>query len=187
MEAGKTAAACAVISRMRHRGLVIDAFKATGVSLRRDILAMEDVGARNSMIFTDMGVVTTTRLNGPPLTPTMLTEPSAGKPDAIVFELGDGILGTYGVDAILECADIRGALSAVLLSANDPVAAWGGVKLLRQRFGIEPCAVTGPATDNQVGIEIIKNQMQVPAFNALGGGAALADAVLAAVGLGAAQ
>src|SRR5882672_12811075 len=46
MEAGKTAAACAVISRMRHRGLVIDAFKATGVSLRRDILAMEDAGAR---------------------------------------------------------------------------------------------------------------------------------------------
>ena len=47
MEAGKTAAACAIVSRMRHRGLVVDAFKATGVSLRRDILAMEDAGARN--------------------------------------------------------------------------------------------------------------------------------------------
>ena len=52
MEAGKTAAACAIVSRMRHRGLTIDAFKATGVSLRRDILAMEDAGARRSMIFT---------------------------------------------------------------------------------------------------------------------------------------
>ena len=37
----------------------------------------------------------------------MLSELAAGKPDAIVFELGDGILGTYGVDAILECPDIR--------------------------------------------------------------------------------
>ena len=46
MEAGKTAAAAAIISRMRHRGLLIDAFKATGVSLRRDILAFEDAGAR---------------------------------------------------------------------------------------------------------------------------------------------
>ena len=64
----------------------------------------------------------------------MLTELSAGKPDAIVFELGDGLLGTYGVDAILECADIRRALTGVVLSANDPVAAWGGVKLLRERF-----------------------------------------------------
>ena len=49
--------------------------------------------------------------------------------------------------------DIRRALSAVVLSANDPVAAWGGVKLLRERFGIEPCAVTGPATDNAVGVK----------------------------------
>src|ERR1700676_5533027 len=54
MEAGKTAAASAIIARMRHRGLVVDAFKATGVSLRRDILAFEDSGARRTMIFTDL-------------------------------------------------------------------------------------------------------------------------------------
>ena len=183
MEAGKTAAACAIISRMRHRGLVIDAFKATGVSLRRDVLAMEDAGARRSSIFTDLGVVTTTRVNGPALTRTMLTELSSGKPDVIVFELGDGILGTYGVDAILECPDIRAALTGVVLSANDPVAAWGGVMRLRERFGIEPCAVTGPATDNQVGVEIITTQMGVPAFNALSAGAALGDRVMEAVGV----
>ena len=187
MEAGKTAAACAVISRMRHRGLVIDAFKATGVSLRRDIMAMEDAGARNSMIFTDLGIVTTTRANGPALTRTMLTALAAGKPDAIVFELGDGILGTYGVDAILECPDIRAALTGVILSANDPVAAWGGVKLLRERFGIEPCVVTGPSTDNQVGVEIITSQLGVPAFNAMTNGAALGDRVIEAIGVKAPQ
>jgi hypothetical protein len=183
MEAGKTAAACAVISRMRHRRLVIDAFKATGVSLRRDILAMEDAGARRSAIFTDFGVVTTTQVNGPALTRTMLSELAAGKPDVIVFELGDGILGSYGVDAILECSDIRTALTGVILSANDPVAAWGGVKLLRERFGIEPCVVTGPATDNQVGVDIITGQLGVPAFNAISAGPALGDRVLEAIGL----
>ena len=76
MEAGKTAAACAMVSRMRHRGLVVDCFKATGVSLRRDILAMEDAGARNSMIFTDLGVISTNRATGPALTRTMMTERS---------------------------------------------------------------------------------------------------------------
>src|SRR5579862_4076923 len=167
MEAGKTAAACAIIARMRRRGLVVDAFKATGVSLRRDIMAFEDAGARRTMIFTDLGVVTTTPRTGPALTRTMLTELSAGKPDVIVFELGDGLLGTYGVDAILECADIRRALTAVVLSANDPVAAWGGVKLLRERFGVEPCLVTGPSTDNSVGIDIIERHTRVPACNAL--------------------
>jgi len=187
MEAGKTAAACAVIARMRHRALTVDAFKATGVSLRRDILAMEDAGARRCAIFTDLGVVTTTRANGPALTRTMLTELASGKPDAMVFELGDGILGTYGVDAILECPDIRAALTAVVLSANDPVAAWGGVKLLRERFEIEPCVVTGPATDNQVGIEIITSQMGVPAVNALSSGAALGDRVIETLGVRAAE
>jgi len=184
MEAGKTAAAAAIISRMRHRGLVVDAFKATGVSLRRDIMAFEDAGARKSMIFTDLGVVTTSARTGPALTRTMLTELAAGKPDVIVFELGDGLLGTYGVDAILNGEDIRRAITGLVLSANDPVAAWGGVQLLRDRFKVEPCMVTGPSTDNQVGVDIIEQQIKVPACNAISNPAALGDAVIAAVGLG---
>ena len=175
MEAGKTAAACAIIARMRHRGLVVDAFKATGVSLRRDILAFEDSGARRTMIFTDLGIVTTTERCGPALTRAMLTELAASSPDVIVFELGDGLLGTYGVESILREADIKSALSAVVLSANDPVAAWGGVKLLRERFGIEPAAVTGPATDNLVGVDIIREQLKVEAFNAISSPAELGD------------
>jgi hypothetical protein len=185
MEAGKTAAACAIVSRMRHRGLAVHAFKATGVSLRRDILAMEDSGARRSMIFTDLGIVTTTAASGPALTRTMLTEMTQGRPDVVVFELGDGILGAYGVEAILASEDIRRVLSAVILSANDPVAAWGGVKLLRERFDIEPCAVTGPATDNAVGVKIIEEQMGVRALNAMSSGAALGDHIIGSLGLGA--
>ena len=185
MEAGKTAAACAIVSRMRHRGLAVHAFKATGVSLRRDILAMEDSGARRSMIFTDLGIVTTTAASGPALTRTMLTEMTQGRPDVVVFELGDGILGAYGVEAILREEDIRQSLTAVILSANDPVAAWGGVKLLRERFQIEPCAVTGPATDNAVGVKIIEEQMGVRAVNAMAAGAALGDHIIESLGLAA--
>ena len=178
MEAGKTAAACAIVARMRHRGLKVHAFKATGVSLRRDILAMEDAGAIRSMIFTDLGVVTTTAKTGPAITRALLSEMAQGEPDVIVFELGDGILGAYGVEAILSAEDIRASLTSVVLSANDPVAAWGGVKLLREQFGIEPSVVTGPATDNAVGVRIIQERMGVPAFNAITDGAALGDRVI---------
>ncbi|HYM34580.1 MAG TPA: hypothetical protein VET48_04240, partial [Steroidobacteraceae bacterium] len=149
-----------------------------GVSLRRDILAMEDSGASKSMIFTDLGVVTTTAKTGPAITRALLTEMSQGNPDVIVFELGDGLLGAYGVEAILMADDIRACLTSVVLSANDPVAAWGGVKLLREKFGIEPCVVTGPSTDNAVGVNIIREQMGVPAFNAMTSGAALGDCVI---------
>lgn len=177
MDSGKTAAACAIISRLRHKGLVVDAFKATGVSARRDVLAMEDAGARETRIFTDLGVVTTTSDNGPDVTKTMLNDLAQGRPNVIVFELGDGILGAYGVEAILADDSVRDALTAVVLSANDPVAAWGGVTLLRDRFGIEPAVVTGPATDNAVGIDIIKNQLSVDAANARTSGPALGDIV----------
>jgi hypothetical protein len=183
MNSGKTAAACAIVSRLRHHGYTVDAFKATGVSLRRDILAMEDAGARSTLIFTDFGVVTTTGLNGPAVTRTMLTRLAASKPDVIVFELGDGILGAYGVEAILRDTGIRDALTCLVLCANDPVAAWGGVKLLREDYGIEPTIVTGPATDNDVGKDIIVQRMGVKAINAVTDSMQLGDAVTTHVGL----
>ena len=177
MDSGKTAAACAIVSRLRHRGLHVAACKATGVSLRRDILAMEDAGAAESMIFSDLGVVTTTSDNGPALTRALLNSLAKVEPDVIVIELGDGLLGAYGVEAILADEDIRKAFTAVILCANDPVAAWGGAKILKDQFGIDPAVVTGPATDNSVGIDQIRERLSLPAVNALSNGVALGDAI----------
>ena len=182
MDSGKTAAACAIVSRLRTQGLRVAACKATGVSLRRDVLAMEDAGAESSLLFSDFGVMTTTRSNGPALTRCLLSGLAAERPDVIVMELGDGLLGTYGVDAILADAAIRDGLSAVVLCANDPVAAWGGVQLLRNEYGIEPAVVTGPATDNAVGVQLIDQHLGVAAHNALTEGMDLGDVVHAAIG-----
>jgi hypothetical protein len=93
MNCGKTAAACTLVRHLSHGGLTVDGLKATGVSLRRDVLAMEDAGARATALFTDFGVVSTTPANAPALTRTLVTRLAAGRPDAIVAELGDGLLG----------------------------------------------------------------------------------------------
>lgn len=183
MDAGKTVAACAAISRFRHNGLTVNAFKATGVALRRDILAMEDAGARRTGIFTDHGILATSPKNAPALARMLLTSLAEDRPDLIGFELGDGLLGAYGVEAILKDAAVREALSAVVLCANDPVGAWGGIELLRKDFGIEPALVTGPATDNQVGIDIIEQRTGVRAINALTNGADLGDLLQDKLGL----
>ncbi|TDJ45565.1 MAG: hypothetical protein E2O50_01330 [Gammaproteobacteria bacterium] len=177
MDSGKTAAASAIVSRLRHLGYTVDAFKATGVSLRRDILAMEDAGARDTLIFTDFGVVTTTAKNGPAVTRTMLNQLCANKPDVVVFELGDGILGAYGVDAILQDEAICDALSCLVLCANDPVGATGGVGLLKSEFNLQADLVTGPATDNEVGCTIIKDRLKVKAINAITNAVELGDEV----------
>jgi hypothetical protein len=186
MNCGKTAAACTLVRHFVHAGRTIDAFKATGVSLRRDVLAMEDAGARRTSTFTDLGVVTTTAANAPAITRTLLARLGSGPtdpPDAIVAELGDGLLGAYGVAAILADAAIRPAFTAVVLAANDPVAAWGGTVLLRERFGIEPAAITGPATDNRAGTRIIEESVGVPAINARTDGERLAALLSGRLGL----
>jgi hypothetical protein len=144
---------------------------------------MEDAGARNTLIFTDFGVVSTTESNGPPVTRMMLTRMAAEKPDVILFELGDGILGAYGVEAILRDPAISSALSGIVLCANDPVAAWGGVRLLREDFDYQPQIVTGPATDNRVGKDLVVERMGIQAINALTDGSALGDAVADLLGL----
>jgi len=187
MDSGKTAAASAIVSRLRHLGHTVDAFKATGVSLRRDILAMEDAGARNTSIFTDFGVITTTAQNSAPVTRTMLNKLAATKPDAIVFELGDGILGTYGVDAILQDPAIAEAISCLILCANDPVGSTGGHALLKDEFGLDAQLVTGPATDNQVGRNIIADRLGVQGINAITNASDLGDAVAEIIGLQARQ
>jgi len=184
MNCGKTAAACTLVRHLSHGGLTVDGLKATGVSLRRDVLAMEDAGARATALFTDFGIVSTTPANAPALTRTLVTRLAAGRPDVIVAELGDGLLGAYGVAAILDDERIRAAFTAVVLAANDPVAAWGGVRILREQFGIEPVAVTGPATDNIAGTKIIEQEVGVPAINARIDGERLAELVRERLGIG---
>ena len=71
----------------------------------------------------------------------------------------------------------------IMALRNEAGAAIGFVKILRDRFKVEPAAVTGPATDNKVGVDIIEEQMKVRAFNAITNGAALGDHLISVLGL----
>ncbi len=183
MNAGKTTAICELLRRLRRGDRRVAAAKCTGVSLLRDVLEMRDFGAARIMSFMDLGVVTTAREDGPSVTRAIIRELASDQPDIIVLEFGDGILGTYGVPEILSDPDIRDALSAVMLCAGDPVSAWGGVHLLQSRFGITPCVITGPVTDNAGGTAAAEDEFGVPAHNARRDGDGLVKQVLKAIGL----
>jgi len=68
------------------------------------------------------------------------------------------------------------------LCANDPVSAWGGAKILRDEFSIEPAVVTGPATDNDVGVQQIRERLSLPGINALSNGVRLGDTIAGLLG-----
>jgi hypothetical protein len=166
MNSGKTEACLTIIQQLVRRGLKVSAAKTTGVSLRRDILAMEDAGATAIAIFTDLGVVTTQANNAANLTKTLVNQLAQGSPNVIILELGDGLLGEYGVAAILSDPQIAASLTSIVLAASDPVGAWGAVELLNHRHQITPTLITGPATDNTAGSEVIYRETQIPGLNA---------------------
>ncbi|MBI5210788.1 MAG: hypothetical protein HY927_12530 [Elusimicrobia bacterium] len=166
MNAGKTFACGEVIRTMAKRGHRVCGAKLTGVSLLRDTLSMVDRGAAKSLSFTDAGVVSTSGAVSVPVAKGIVNALNREEPDCLVIELGDGILGEYGVQEILHDDELMGAGVAHILCANDPVAAWGAVELFKTRFKREVTLIAGPATDNAVGKEFIEGQIGVPAINA---------------------
>ncbi|HEY4319992.1 MAG TPA: hypothetical protein VGM77_02350 [Gemmatimonadales bacterium] len=169
MNAGKTVAATELVRGLSRAGLRVAAVKLTGVSLMRDALSMQDAGAVTALTFNDAGAASTHAGMTVPVARGIfnkLVEPRGARPDIIVAELGDGILGEYGVQDILEAADLMALGAAFVVAAPDPVACWGAQQLMRTEFGLPITAITGPATDNEVGRRYIVNSLDLPAHNA---------------------
>lgn len=180
MDAGKTTAAAALVRALVRRGLSVAAGKMTGVSLRRDVLMMQDCGASPVALFTDFGVVTTNRDNAVAAAHGLVAHLAETRPDLIVLEMGDGLLGSYGVDALLADSLLAGAIRSVILCAQDPVGAWGAQELMRTKYGLEVDVVSGRVTDGGSGVRFCRERLGLPGHNALRDGEKLAEAVLAA-------
>jgi hypothetical protein len=94
-----------------------------------------------------------------------------------VAELGDGILGEYGVQDILHDAELMRLGAAYVMAAPDPVACWGAAELMQREYGLPITAITGPATDNEVGNVYITVELGLAAHNARMDAAGLIAAV----------
>ena len=180
MNAGKTAAACAAIRQLSRAGYRVGACKLTGVSLMRDALAMRDYGAEVALDFTDAGCVCTDAGSAASVSRIIFSELAAHGVDVIVAETGDGIMGEYGVQAILQDPELRALGGAFVLCANDPVGVAGGVHQLMTAFGIRADLIAGPATDNRVGERFVAS-LGLPARNARADAEALGKFVLGLV------
>jgi hypothetical protein len=166
MNAGKTVAATELVRGLSRAGLRVAAAKLTGVSLMRDALSMLDAGAVAALTFNDVGVASTHAGVTVATAKGIFNRLAGTKPDVIVAELGDGILGEYGVQDILRDAELMRVGAAYVMAAPDPVGCWGAVELMRREFGLPVSVITGPATDNDVGQLYVRTQLELPAHNA---------------------
>jgi hypothetical protein len=166
MNAGKTVAATELVRGLTRSGLRVGAAKLTGVSLMRDALSMLDAGAVAALTFNDAGIASTHPGITVATAKGIFNRLASSKLDVIVAELGDGILGEYGVQDILHDPELMSAGAAYVMAAPDPVACWGAAELMRNEFGLPITAMTGPATDNEVGLVYIQSSLGLPAHNA---------------------
>ena len=181
MNAGKTVAATELVRGLARGGLRVAAAKLTGVSLMRDALSMLDAGAVAALTFNDVGIASTHPGVTVSTAKGIFNRLAGSKPDVIVAELGDGILGEYGVQDILRDAELMSVGAAYVMAAPDPVACWGAAELMQREFALPITAVTGPATDNEVGLVYITGGLGLPAHNARRDAAGLVTTVRAAM------
>jgi len=135
---------------------------------------MQDHGAVVTMSFLDCGLPSTVGVPAlGPYAKGIVDQLSMVGPDAIVMELGDGILGGYSVDTIFEDRELMEQAAAIVFCAGDFVGAWGGRELLA-RQGVRPDVISGPVTDSKMGAEFVESELGIQAANATGDGERLA-------------
>jgi len=142
---------------------------------------MLDYGAQWSTTFTDAGIVSTSNDNAVPVARALFAHLAQAGAQVIVAELGDGVLGEYGVAKILADRELTALAAAIVLCANDPVGTWGAQRILHEQFGLSIDVVTGPTTDNAVGTRYVTRQLRLSAINARTHGTQLGELVAARI------
>ncbi len=165
MDSGKTTVACEIIKFANRAGYRVHAAKMAGVAALRDTENMSDHGAKLTTSFLDAGLPSTVGAEiSLQCTKGAINYLSKGNPHFIIIELGDGIYGEYGVSAILEDREIGENILCHIGCAHDPVGALG-LTDYGEKIGNPFHIISGPATDNSVGIKFIEKNCGIPGIN----------------------
>jgi len=171
MEVGKTTAACELINSIFHKGMLVCASKVAGIAAMKDTLMMEDYGAYKTVTMIDAGFTSTaSKPRGSlEIAKGSINYLTKENPDYIVVELGDGVFGEYGVAEILADEDFQKHVWGHVGCAHDPM---GAIKLAEtcQKLGAPLDIISGPVSDNTVGVSFIEKHLKIGAFNSLSNG-----------------
>ena len=168
MDSGKTTVAIEVTKTLTRIGMKLAGAKLTGVGAQRDLFKMYDYGIQDGVSFVDCGITSTASMPDEQIVGVAkgaIQHLSKSKPDAIIVEFGDGLMGKYGVDAILKDPQIQANVRLHIGCARDPV---GAIGLAREcaAIGLPIDVMSGPVTDNQVGQDILREQLGILTYNA---------------------
>ncbi len=164
MGVGKTTLVKEVVHLLAvEKGFKVAAGKLTGVAAKRDLLAMKNAGASPVLSFLDVGLTSTIdkdrEIVG--VTNTILNSLNKEQPELIVVELGDGVVGWYGVYTLLQNKAFVRSVSFIIGCANDLVGATGLCEVLK-KIGLKIDFFAGPVANNNSGTDYLNQFFKIP-------------------------
>lgn len=167
MNSGKSVTAAACCWGLSTMGYTVRASKITGTASLKDILHMEDAGATPTTDFTFMGYPSTYLLDEKELLNIFntLDLKYANNPRNFwVVEIADGILQRETA-MLLRMKEVRKRIHRLLFCAGDSLGALGGLRTLREKFDLEPHAISGVCTSSPLSIRELEAECEVPVFS----------------------
>jgi hypothetical protein len=170
MNSGKSNTAKAIVYALTSSGHSVVAGKVTGSAAKKDIWLMKTAGAMEICDFTDFGYPSTYLLSEEKTFElfwniySYLSE-KCEKNGYIVLEIADGILQRE-TELLLSHPKIKNLIDHLVFSCCDSLSAIAGVRRISDKFGLNVCAVSGPAANSPLGLREMRTSFKdLPAFN----------------------
>jgi hypothetical protein len=169
MNSGKSVTAAACCWALAAMGYDVRASKVTGTASLKDVLHMNDAGATIYNDFTSFGYPSTYLCDESEVLRIFNeTDLKYGNTPSNywVVELADGILQRETA-MLLASEDVQSRIHRLIFCAGDALGAVGGLQVLKERFGLEPDAISGVCSSAPLACAELTEFTSVPVFDNL--------------------
>ena len=169
MNSGKSMAATACCWALNTLGYKVRAAKITGTAGLKDILHMNDAGAEHYADFSYLGFPSTYKLSMDELLHIFNTIDLkyANNPKNFwVVEFADGIIQRETA-MLLGSHEVQSRIDKLIFCANDAFGAIGGLRVLKERFGLIPDAISGICSSSPLSIKELADYSTLPVFRSV--------------------
>ncbi len=169
MNSGKTHAAAACCYALSSMGRNVRAAKITGTASLKDILLMNDCGAENIADFSYFGYPSSYLLEHEQLLwmfNAFDMKYGNNPNNYIVVEFADGIFQRETA-ILLKMPEVRKRISKLVFCAPDSTAVYGGLRILREEFDLEPDAISGLCSSSPLAMREINSFTELPILQSM--------------------
>ncbi|MBD3163696.1 hypothetical protein GF323_00685 [Candidatus Woesearchaeota archaeon] len=167
MNSGKSTVAAACCFALSSFGFKVRASKVTGTASLRDILYMNDAGAYPINDFSYFGHPSTYKLEKGELLRIFnsIDLKYANNPrNYWVVEIADGI-NQRETAMLLGSDDVKSRISRLIFCAYDALGAIGGLRVLKEKFGLGPDIISGVCSSSPLHVKEIREFTSIPIVN----------------------